>query len=81
MRALRKRIAVVAVILSLAGLGGIAWGSNPEAPLATVAPPGSQSASSNPSPVSTGTSGAAAAPVVDPQPFPGATVVGGLHDD
>ena len=80
MSPIRKRIAAVAVVLALGGLGGVAWGSHPAAHHAAPASAVKQSSSSA-RPVSTGTSGAVLTPAVNTQPFPGATSVGGRRDD
>jgi hypothetical protein len=82
MSSIKKRIATGAVVLALGGLGGVAWASNPAAQHATPAPiAATHSAGSATSPVSTGTSGAAATPVANTQPLPSIVSNGGRRDD
>lgn len=82
MRGIRKKIATGAVVLALGVLGGAAWGSNPAAHNATPAAVVSTShAGSTTRPVTTGTSGATATPVVNTPPLPSLVSTGGRSHD
>jgi hypothetical protein len=78
-KVIRKRIAAVLVVLALGGLGGVAMASNPAGQQHSATGPAlASNGSPSTQPVSTGTSGATATPIVNGQPatqvLPGAGV-------